>query len=317
MNDVVKGSVLVVDDDDATRLLVTRWLAKEGFAVLEVNSGAAALSLIAAQGFDAFDCIVLDVMMPGLTGVDVLQKLKEEAQKAGSLEVPVLMLTAHATDDTDVVAAIDSGASDYVFKPFSGPVLVARVKVLVKKTQAARAMRAQTKVAEEGATIDPLTALFNRRHLTQALTEESARSRRHKTPCAVILYDLDHFKKLNDTHGHTEGDRALKYFGAQLLESRRGEDRVFRYGGEEFLSLLPNTDSIGAEVVTVRLRASLVQLPFVMSSGVTLPIDFSAGIATFRPDSGRSIAETMEDADKALYKVKREGRGRARRKTEV
>jgi diguanylate cyclase (GGDEF)-like protein len=293
-------TILVVDDDDATRTLVSRWLGKEGFAVVGVSGGEAALKVVFEQDID---CVVLDVMMPGMSGVEALRRIRAQRDS-----LPVLMLTAHATGDHDVVAAMEAGASDYIFKPFSGPVMVARVRALATRGKQARELQGRLKLAEESATVDVLTGLYNRRHLDRSLTEEAARARRQLNSCSVVMCDLDHFKRLNDAYGHQEGDRALKYFGAKLLSILRGEDRAFRYGGEEFLLLLPGADSDGARRVSERLREALVRDPHTSTDGSLRTITFSAGVATLSAKTDFSFQGVIERADKALYAAKRGGR---------
>jgi diguanylate cyclase (GGDEF)-like protein len=293
-------TILVVDDDDATRTLVSRWLAKEGFTVLGASSGDAALKLVFSS---QVDCIVLDVMMPGMSGVEVLRQIRAQNEA-----LPVLMLTAHATGDEDVVAAMEAGASDYIFKPFSGPVMVARVRALAMRGMHARQLQNRLQEAEKSATVDALTGLYNRRHLDRSLIEEAARARRQQNSCSIVLCDLDHFKRLNDTHGHQEGDRALKYFGAKLLSILRGEDRAFRYGGEEFLLLLPGAEAEGARRVAERLREALVRDPHTRDDGAVLAITFSAGVAALNAKTDFSFQGVLEQADKALYAAKQAGR---------
>lgn len=297
-----KAVVLVVDDDDATRTLVSRWLTKEGCMVHAAGSGEAGLRLIDTH---EIDCVVLDVMMPGMTGVEMLRLLRKKTEI-----LPVLMLTAHATGDADVVAAMDAGASDYIFKPFSGPVMVARVRALAQRGRQARELQKRLRLAEESATVDALTGLYNRRHLDRSMMEESARARRQLATCSVILCDLDHFKKVNDTFGHQEGDRVLQYFSAKLRSILRGEDRAFRFGGEEFLLLLPGAEADGAARVAERLRDAIFLDPFTHEDGTPLLVTFSAGVAAFGVRSDYSFQGVLEAADRALYAAKAAGRDR-------
>jgi diguanylate cyclase (GGDEF)-like protein len=301
-----RGLILVVDDDASTRTLVSRWLQKEGYEVREAPSGEGALEVVATLT-TPLDCVVLDVMMPGMNGVEVVQRLRGIPAVA---DVSVLLLTAHATGDEDVVAGMDAGASDYMFKPFSGPVMVARVRALCRRTQHARELKAKLLEAEEHAAIDPLTNLYNRRQFERTLTEEAARARRHQSPCAILLGDLDYFKTINDTHGHAEGDRVLTYFSAKVQSILRGEDRAFRYGGEEFAVILPGADVEGALRVDRRLREALARDPYVFAKGHSNVINYSAGIACAQGASDFTFKGIVEDADRALYAAKRNGRNR-------
>jgi diguanylate cyclase (GGDEF)-like protein len=299
------GTVVVVDDDDATRALIARWLEKAGLTVVTASSGADALAKL--DGLDFVHCMVLDVMMPGMTGVEVLQTLDAEG-RLGQLHV--MMLTAHATDDQDLVRAMELGASDYMVKPFSGPVLVARVKAIVTRAERARIASERLRAAEQHATIDPLTGLYNRRNFERVLHEAASRARRHKAPCAVVMLDIDHFKSINDTLGHTEGDRVLVLIAEVIRQSLRGEDHAFRYGGEEFALLLPGADRHNATIAIERMRTALARRPHLAKSGVTRAITFSAGVAAVDTSTDFTESGVVDAADRALYRAKHAGRNR-------
>jgi diguanylate cyclase (GGDEF)-like protein len=297
--------VVVADDDDATRDLVTRWLQKGGYDVRGAASGEEALRVIA--GISEIACVVLDVMMPGMNGIEVLERLRTDARFE---TLSILLLTAHATGDEDVVRGMELGASDYMFKPFSGPVLTARVKALALRTEKDRNATMRLQEAEAHASIDVLTALYNRRHFDRTLVEEAARARRHRTPCSLVILDVDHFKSVNDTLGHPEGDRALRHLAEILRKTLRGEDRAFRYGGEEFALLLPGTSADAAVLAVTRIRNALVATPFPFPESFARRLTFSAGIASLSEKTDFTFPGVIEAADRALYRAKQLGRDR-------
>ena len=303
------GRVLVVDDDDATRMLVTRWLGKGGLQLIEARSGDEALTLAATHA-EELDAVVLDVMMPGLDGFETCRRLKAEAATAG---VPVLLLTAHANDDAQVVKGVEAGAVDHLSKPFSGPVLVAKVKAICDRFQRERSLRTKLEFAERHATVDALTGLFNRRLFDKRLREEIAHSRRHLRPFAVLMVDLDHFKSVNDTFGHGEGDRVLRHVAGCLPKVLREDDMAFRYGGEEFALILRTCTAEAGVVVGERLREVLRQAPIDIGEGdiaVTKTVTYSGGIASADATNGFDGESVVARADSALYTAKRTGRDR-------
>ena len=304
---VKPGSVLVVDDDDALRTLVVTWLTKAGLACVEARSGEEALESAKAMA-EGLDAIVCDVMMPGIDGFAVLERLKADTTTAA---IPVVLLTAHANAETDIIRGVEAGAVEHLAKPFSGRVLTAKVRAMVTRGRAARALEKKLHFAEQHATIDALTNLFNRRHFEARFREESAHARRHSRPLALILIDLDHFKSINDTFGHEEGDRVLKHVGAAIPTVLRTEDSAYRYGGEEFVILLRDCDSESAKTVGARLRARLIASPIELGvERVLRTVTFSGGVAAAQADNGFKTEDLVARADQALYRAKRGGRDR-------
>ncbi len=204
--------VAVVDDDAGARKLVVRWLTGARFACVEYRSGSEAVEALEAAP-DYVDAVVLDVMMPGLDGFGVLRRLKDNPATAA---IPIIMLTAHATGEADIATGVEGGAADFITKPFSGPVLVAKIRAVSEKHGAERRLRAQLRSAEEKAMTDALTDLFNRRAFERSLVERTTQAVRSREPLALVLLDLDHFKRINDTSGHEAGDRILVHFARAL-----------------------------------------------------------------------------------------------------
>ncbi len=297
------GCVLLVDDDASTRTLVARWLTGAGISSKQAASGPEAIAM-ATEHPEEFAAVVLDIMMPGMDGFEVAARLKANAATA---ILPVVVLTAHAMTDDDIVKGIDFGAVDHMAKPFSGPVLVAKIRSAIARTHRERAIMAKLDSAESHARVDALTGLFNRRHFVLRLREESAHAVRHRRPFSVVMFDIDHFKSINDGFGHDEGDRVLVFVAATALHVLRLGDQAFRYGGEEFMLLLRECDAAMATRVADRLRAELRAHPVILG-GQERVVTFSAGVAAADSTNDYSSPDIVSNADSALYRAKGAGR---------
>ncbi|WP_394843441.1 diguanylate cyclase [Pendulispora brunnea] len=300
------GAVLVVDDDDAARWLVVRALARSGIQTFEAVDGKEAVEHVLAKP-ELIDAIILDVMMPGLNGFDVIRHIKRIPAAATT---PIILVTASATEEDDIVRGVEYGAIDYIMKPVSTAVLTAKVRAACERSRAERRLRYDLRFAELHAMIDPLTGLFNRRHFEARIREASAYSKRHDQPFSIVMVDLDHFKSVNDTYGHETGDHVLTQFAAAVRSVLRGEDVAFRYGGEEFVLLLRACDAERAADVAERLQKKLRQRPYLFRDGTSRVITFSAGVAAALPSEGYGSAELVSRADAALYRAKAAGRDR-------
>jgi diguanylate cyclase (GGDEF)-like protein len=300
-----EGAVLVVDDDVSTRILVAGWLRGSGIVTLEVSSGEEALATVRANP-DAIEAVVLDVTMPGMDGFQVLSQLKADPR---STLIPIVFLSA-AARESDVVRGVRAGAIDYLSKPFSGPILVTKIKAVLARARAERALHDKLRSAEENATTDGLTGLSNRRAFDQRLSEMVANAVRHNEPLSLVMLDIDHFKAINDDLGHLVGDLALVHLAGKLRGVVRTGDQAFRYGGEEFLLLLAKCDRVGAMRVFHRLREAMRLGPFTLEGGGTRPISVSGGIASAEADNEFRLGNLVGRADEALYAAKRGGRDR-------
>jgi diguanylate cyclase (GGDEF)-like protein len=295
--------VIVVDDDEATRRLVARWVTSTELGVIEAGDGDEGLRSIRTNP-DEVAVVILDVMLPGRDGYEILSQLRADPTTEA---IPVILLTAHANDEPDVVRSIESGASEHIAKPFSGPVLVAKVKKLAGERRKSLDVGRRLQRAEAGSLRDPLTGLFNRRQYDAMLAIELAYAKRHHTPFALAIVDLDHFKSVNDGFGHQGGDLVLCHFADLLRKNLRTEDHAFRVGGEEFALLLRGTDEYGAAHTLTRLRELLGAVPVAIGEQ-SCTVRFSAGVVT--ADGLVSADELMRKADQALYVAKRSGRDR-------
>jgi diguanylate cyclase (GGDEF)-like protein len=303
--------VLIADDDAATRKLVARFLQNAGIPSLEASNGEEALELARSE-CDRIGVILLDVMMPKMDGFEVLQYLKKEGRAA---HIPVILLTAHANEENDVVRGLEIGADDHLEKPFRGAVLVAKVRALSNRRKEAMDLSERLKVAESMATTDPLTALGNRRHFQNQMALQEAFTTRHREPLSLLMLDLDHFKSVNDTYGHPEGDRVICYAAECIREGLRLTDQGFRLGGEEFAVLLRGSDRAGGLLVASRLVNVLAKNEFEFSGGQKRLITVSVGVASADAENDYNVENLVERADRALYRAKHGGRNRAELET--
>jgi two-component system cell cycle response regulator len=294
---VEAANVLIIDDSLVIRAVVRDGLETEGYQVAEAVDGLAGLQQCRDKPPDV---VLLDIEMPGLDGYEVLAALKGDPLLR---DIPVVFLTSRAGME-DVVAGLRGGAHDYLKKPFQTVELLARVG------SAASVKRLQDQLRERNADLDRmsrtdvLTGLFNRRHLDEALHREYADSRRHVEPICVIVFDLDHFKLVNDTYGHPAGDAVLKAFASRLQAQLRLGDTSGRWGGEEFLVILPRTDLDGGLEVAERIRAAAAGKP-VMVDGTAVSITVSGGCAL---GPGNSVQALVDLADSCMYQAKVGGR---------
>jgi diguanylate cyclase (GGDEF)-like protein len=295
----------VVDDDAANRLLATRWLERAGLSIRQAESGEQALRLV-QQDPRQIGVILLDVMMPSMNGYEVLERLQREP---ASRDIPVIVLTAHAAHDSDVVRSLQIGAIDHLSKPFRGPVLVAKLQALLERRRLQLSMRDRLSHAEALATTDGLTGVLNRRQFNADLARETLYTARHKTPLALVLVDIDGLKQLNDELGHAAGDRAIVWTAKELRDAMRRSDRVFRLGGDEFGVLLRGSNRASAFRAAERLVSSQAAHPLDFGDAGERPVTVSAGVAAADDANGYDVELLFERADRALYVAKAAGAG--------
>ncbi|BCW98930.1 MAG: diguanylate cyclase response regulator [Armatimonadota bacterium] len=295
-------TVLIVDDTEEIRRLVRIGLKSAGYNTVEASSGQEALFVIETV---RPDIMVLDVMMPQMTGFEVLREMK---LRFPDLDIPVIMLTAK-TETDDKVEGFEAGAQDYMTKPFEPRELAARVKVLLRSKQERERLRIAAEGLQALSTTDELTKLHNRRHLMSRVSEAIAQHIRHGGPVSLLLFDIDRFKSVNDTYGHVAGDDLLRELADVLRPNIREEDVLARYGGEEFVMLLPSIPVDSAVMTAERVR-ELVAMHEFHCDGHPLRITVSIGVAGLPGDTVRTAEEFIAMADKRLYLAKHLGRNR-------
>lgn len=290
--------VLVIDDSRDLQELLAVWLTAEGLAVQSASNAADGLRLAQVE---RPDLVLLDVELPESSGFDLCRRLKNDTATS---EIPVIFVTG-SSKTRDKVMGLDLGAVDYVTKPFDPHELGARVRAALrtKRYQDLLARRAQ---------IDGLTGLRNRAFFDECLRRELESSRRYRTPLCLLLFDVDHFKRLNDTGGHPLGDRALQHLGELFSQSIGPGGSACRYGGEEFAVILPGASLELARDYAESVRSSVAELPVAGRSGPQ-HISISGGVVSseeWPDDYPLSPGELLETADRALYIAKTTGRNR-------
>jgi diguanylate cyclase (GGDEF)-like protein len=295
--------VLVADDNAMTRLLLQKLLPQWGYDVVTACDGARAWELLQAD--DSPRLAILDWMMPGMSGPNVCAEVRK---RVGRPYVYLLLVTSRE-EKQDVVSGLQAGADDYLTKPFYPEELNARLRVGLRILELEDKLIAAHDVAQYSATHDALTGLANRASIVETLRRELARSAREGAPCGVLLGDLDHFKSVNDSLGHRAGDSVLREAAARLAAGIRPYDAVGRYGGEEFLVVLPGCDQANLHVVADHLLEAIRGSPFVMPEG-TLIITISLGAASNTSGPALTPDELVRTADNSLYRAKRNGRNR-------
>ena len=301
------ATILVADDEPINRSLIQRRLERAGYRVLTAQNGQEAVEKTRGA---LPDLVILDVMMPVMDGLEACRLIKEEAT---TRDIPVIFLSAR--DETDVkVSGLNLGANDYISKPFKAEELLARVDVAMRLKRERDQLRVNARKAEEHAELaqeramtDALTGLLNRYGLQRVLAHEHAEARRYNRPLSCLMIDLDKFKTINDTYGHSAGDAALQQVATILTEAVRRSDMVFRYGGEEFLVLLPETDLEGAAQLAEKIRVAAASRPFGDGERI-FHFTLSAGASSLcDSESGNDM---IARADVALYQAKDQGRNR-------
>ncbi len=305
---VRKGRILIVDDSAAMRSEVAAALLRSGEHEVadQCDNGFAALKAMTDL---RPDIVVCDLHMPHCDGI---QLLRLRAARPELIQIPFLMLTS-MDDGEQKAELLELGAADYVTKPFHARELLARVRVHFKLRVAQEELKAANERLLELACTDALTGAFNRRHLDNVLEQEIPRHVRYGMPFSIALLDVDHFKRVNDQHGHATGDRVLTTIAATLKALVRRADVVCRYGGEEMCVVLPSTGAAGAMILSERLRAAIDESEHRDEKGNALRVTASVGIASAESrDPDLDGQRLIRRADRALYAAKSAGRNQVK-----
>jgi two-component system, cell cycle response regulator len=297
---MTEAVILVAEDSLVVRSVLRQNLADRGYTVIEADDGEVALRRCRE---DRPDVVLLDIEMPRLDGYEVLAALKADPELA---DIPVVFLTGRTKTD-DIVEGLRLGAHDYLKKPFEASELIARVSSAIRTKRLQDELRSRNAELHLISRTDALTGLPNRRHLSERLAEMGSASHRHGWPLGVLILDIDHFKRVNDSAGHEAGDLVLREFARRLQPLPRREDVIGRWGGEEFLALLPDTNMAGAELLAGRMLSAIRAEPFPLADGTALNVTVSIGCAVGITPDAESLVRT---ADTALYEAKDAGRNR-------
>jgi diguanylate cyclase (GGDEF)-like protein len=298
----MQGKILVVEDDPSIRALIAAVLEGNGHEVVDVADGPSAVPTARRERPDV---ILLDIGLPGMDGFGVLGLLKDDHELR---DVPVLMVTAWAEPEL-VARALDRGAHDYVRKPFATAELAARVDAALRIKAANDVLISDRDRLAEEAAHDPLTALPNRRHLEGVLERQIQAQRRVGRPFSVVLVDIDRFSDVNTEHGHEVGDETLRALAKRMRQRARVSDVLGRWGGEEFLVVVPGTDLGGGGALAEDLRVAVAERPLDTGSAY---VELTASFGVAQSDGTERPEELVARADAALYEAKREGRNAVR-----
>ncbi|MBU0665624.1 MAG: diguanylate cyclase [Proteobacteria bacterium] len=312
-----KPEILVVDDRAENLLAMQRVLNDLDAEIHTASSGNEALAMVLDHDFAL---ILLDVQMPDMDGFETAEMVRLYDKTA---HIPIIFVTAISKERKHIFKGYASGAVDYIFKPVDREILLSKVKVfltLYRQRQELQQLvqnlqHSQELIAKQNATLtllalhDELTGLYNRRHLNTILAQEFYRSKRYGTDLAILMLDLDHFKNVNDTYGHAFGDFVLKEFAHRMKKISRPTDLIFRFGGEEFLILLPQTDIEGGVKAGEQIR-KICATEMYEEGPVSISVTTSIGAAAFHNDKPEEPDQLIEMADKALYQAKDAGRNR-------
>jgi len=300
---VCPARILLVEDDDRDALMIRTMFAGEPCHIETVRSGEEALKQVQQE---PFDLVLLDVLLPGWDGFEVCRQLKGHHQ---TKDLQIILITC-LSDLDNKVRGVELGADDYLIKPVNSRELKARVKVLIKKKRYLDQRRNDCERAVNSAICDGLTGLNNQTYFKKFLDLEIIRSERQKYPIGLMIIDVDNFKRINDQLGHLAGDLILKELAQLIKNNVREIDLSARYGGDEFVVVLPYTDQAEAGQIVERLQDALVQWGTTKGSPLGRePITVSIGVASY-PDHGVNAEELIQKADEALYRAKKEGKNR-------
>lgn len=291
--------VLIVDDLHQNLKIVGNLLNEVGYSTTFATSGKQALERIEIC---EPDLVLLDLMMPEMDGLEVCKILKANPSHQ---EIPIIFLTA-SQEQEHLLDAFNSGAVDYITKPFSKPELLVRVKthLMLKHTtdELKKALSELRRIVQ----IDPLTGVLNRRSFFEAAEQEFKNADKHQSSFFILLIDVDYFKRINDNYGHRVGDRALIALTSLVSDTLRKEDLFGRFGGEEFVILLRDTDRYQAFTIAERLRSLVAEISILVDDR-ELSMTVSIGVAGYGP-TDITIDDIFQRADRALYQAKAKGR---------
>jgi two-component system cell cycle response regulator len=296
------GRVLIVDDRPASYERIAAMLTKEHEVEVETDPNQAVFH--AADGnFDLF------IVSLGLENFDALRLCSQVRSLDRTRNLPILAIT-EPDNNARMLRGLEIGVNDFLIRPIDKNELLARARSQVRKRRYTERLRDNVQMSIEMAITDALTGLFNRRymesHLGTLIEQAAARGK----PLSTLVIDIDHFKAVNDTHGHDAGDDVLRDFALRIKRSIRGIDLACRYGGEEFVIVMPETDMAVAAMVAERLRRRIAADPFPIQKGARhIPVTISIGIAALRGKDDTPAA-LLKRADQALYRAKRDGRNR-------
>ncbi len=289
-------NILIVEDDDAIRSSIHEFLTTSDFKVFSAPSAEEAFEIIKSG---TIQIVITDILLPGKDGLQLTSQIKQNH------DIDVIVMTGYS-ENYSYEEAINKGASDLVFKPFRLEELLLRLKRVLKERRLTRERNRILSKLENLAITDGLTKLYNLRHFYNLLEIEIDRCRRYGHSLALLLADIDNFKVYNDTYGHLEGDKVLVKIGQIIRSCLRTMDSAFRYGGEEFTVILPETSAQEAHNVAQRIRTAVEFESFFPEPGNVVTVTISIGVTEYY--NKELLAEFIKRADQAMYLSKERGR---------
>ncbi len=293
-----KFSILIVDDNH-NNIFTLRSLLEDEFNDIEIQEATNYQEALKSTIVTPPDLIFMDIQMPEIDGFELANMLKSDEQ---TKDIPIIFLTAFFKEKEFVQRGYDLGAVDYLTKPIEEIRLFNKIKFHMKLHNKHKELHYHCADLKKQTSVDQLTQIYNRKHFDETIEKEIKRSERYKVPLSIVIADIDHFKKINDTYGHLSGDNVLVTFATLIKDNIRSTDMFFRYGGEEFVILLPSTTSKEAQILAEKLRIVIKENKFKDIDSITCSFGISEYIA------GDSSTTFFKKADEALYSVKENGR---------
>ncbi|QTA87578.1 GGDEF domain-containing response regulator [Desulfonema magnum] len=290
--------VLIVDDDVALCDAMYEFIKMFGYQTARVYSAEQAIELLEKRGFHI---VITDIILPEMSGLELTCLIKEK------YDADVIVMTGHR-EDYSYKEAIDKGASDFLFKPLRFEELLLRLKRVLREQLLIKERDRMLKNLQALVITDDLTGLYNSRHFHERLKTEADRAIRYKRPVSLLFLDVDSFKQYNDTYGHMEGDRILTRIGQIMKSGLRKTDSIYRYGGDEFTAILPETTGRDAHVAAQRIIRMMETETFFTEIGKSLDITVSIGITEYY--AGEDLAAFIKRADMAMFRSKQQGRNK-------
>jgi diguanylate cyclase (GGDEF)-like protein len=295
--------ILIAEDDPAFRQILEEMLIRWGYEVIVAQNGNEAYRILQTEY--APKLAILDWKMPGIEGIDICRTIRKDAKDSYTY---IILLTSQQRDE-DLVIGMEAGADDYIIKPFKHNELRVRLRAGRRIIELQDELLAAREILQQKASHDSLTGLLNHEEILGILGKELARTERDGECCSIIMADIDHFKRVNDTYGHLAGDAVLRISAKKMHYMMRAYDSIGRYGGEEFLVILPECCTDCASTFAERLRSRVGRDKVDTPEGL-IPVTISLGVATSNKEMRSDVLSLVKAADSALYRAKENGRNR-------
>lgn len=297
----MKVRILIVDDDIGISDSMRQFIEMAGYDAFAADNAEDALEFLKNS---SVHIVITDIMLPGMNGLELTDLVKKD------YDTDVIVMTGYS-EEYSYEEAINKGASDFVFKPVRYEELLLRIKRVINERQLTKERIHMLRRLQKLAITDALTKLYNSRHFYTQIELEVDRSNRYGHPLSLLLLDIDHFKNYNDSYGHLEGNKVLHAFGRIVKSCLRKMDSAYRYGGEEFTVILPETSGDEAEIVAHRIRTSVAEQRFFPLKEKEETVTVSIGVTEYCLNE--DVASFVQRSDKAMYQSKQEGRNRVSR----